>query len=35
MEAIGQGAATTSHVEENIVVESGDQCTSYTNPLAQ
>ena len=35
MEATGQGAATTSHVEENIVVESGDQFTSYTNPLAQ
>ena len=35
MEATGQGAATTSQVEENIVVESGDQFTSYTNPLAQ
>ena len=35
MEAIDQGAATTSHREENIVVESGDQFTSYTNPLAQ
>ena len=35
MEAIDQGAATTSHQEENIVVESGDQFTSYVNPLAQ
>ena len=35
MEATGQGAATTSHVEENIVVESGDQFTSYINPLVQ
>ena len=35
MEAIDQGAATSSHEEENIVVESGDQFTSYINPLAQ
>ena len=35
MEATVQGAATTSQVEENIVVEIGDQFTSYTNPLAQ
>ena len=35
MEAIDQGAATTSHEEENIVVESGDQFTSYINPLVQ
>ena len=35
MEATNQGAATTSQVEENIVLESGDQFTSYTNPLAQ
>ena len=34
MEATVQGDATTSHVEENIVAESGDQFTSYTNPLA-
>ena len=35
MEATDQGATTTSHVENNIVVESGYQFTSYTNPLAQ
>ena len=35
MEAIDQGATTSSHEEENIVVESGDQFTSYINPLAQ
>ena len=35
MEATIQGDATTSQVEENVVVESGDQFTSYTNPLAQ
>ena len=35
MEATIQGAATTSQVEENIVVKSGDQFTFYTNPLAQ
>ena len=35
MEATVQGATTTSQVEENIVVESGDQFTSYRNPLAQ
>ena len=33
MEAIDQGVATSSHEEENIVVESGDQFTSYINPL--
>ena len=35
MEAIDQGATTSSQEEENIVVESGDQFTSYINPLAQ
>ena len=35
MEAIDQGAATSSHEEENIVVESEDQFSSYVNPLAQ
>ena len=35
MESIDQGATTTSHQEENIVVESGDQFTSYINPLVQ
>ena len=35
MESIDQGATTSSHEEENIVVESGDQFTSYINPLAQ
>ena len=34
-EAIDQGVATNSHEEENIVVESGDEFTSYINPLAQ
>ena len=35
MEDTIQGATTTSQVEENIVVESGYQFTSYTNSLAQ
>ena len=35
MESIDQGDTTTSHKEENIVVESGDQFTSYINPLVQ
>ena len=35
MESIDQGATTTPHEEENIVVESGDQFNSYMNPLAQ
>ena len=35
MEAIDQGVTTSSHEEENMVVESGDQFTSYINPLAQ
>ena len=35
MESIDQGAATSSHEEENLVVESGDQFTPYINPLAQ
>ena len=35
MESIDQGATTSSHEEENIVVESGDEFTSYINPLAQ
>ena len=35
MEAIDQGAATSSHEEENLVIESGDPLTYYFNPLAQ
>ena len=35
MEATDQGATTTSHVEENLVVESGDQFSSYVTPLVQ
>ena len=35
MEATDQGATNNSHVEEDIVVEIGEQFTSYTNPLAQ
>ena len=35
MEAIDQGVATSYHEEENIVVESADQFTSYINPLGQ
>ena len=35
MEAIDQGATTTSQVEENLVVESRDQFTSYFTPLVQ
>ena len=35
MEDINQGAATSSHKEENLVVESGNQFSSYINPLAQ
>ena len=35
MESIDQGAATTPHEEENIVVESGDQFNSYINTLVQ
>ena len=35
MEAIDQGAATSAHEEENMVVQSGDKFTSYINPLAQ
>ena len=35
MEATDQGATTTSHVEENLVVESQDQFTSYITPLVQ
>ena len=35
MESIDQGAATSSHVEENMVVESGDQLASYVTPLVQ
>ena len=35
MESIDQGAATSSHAKENIVVESGYQFTSYINPLGQ
>ena len=33
MEATNQGAITTSHVEENMVVEIGDQFASYVTPL--
>ena len=35
MEATDQGATTTSHVEENLVVESRDQFASYVTPLVQ
>ena len=35
LEAIDQGVATSSHEEENLVVERGDQFTSYINPLVQ
>ena len=35
MEATDQGATTTSHVEENLVVEGGNQFTSYVTPLVQ
>ena len=35
MEDTNQGATTTSHVEENLVVESGDQFISYITPLVQ
>ena len=35
MEATDQGDTTTSHVEENLVVESGDQFASYVTPLVQ
>ena len=35
MEATNQGATTDSHVEGILVVESGDQFTSYVTPLVQ
>ena len=35
MESIDQGVATESHVEGITVVESGEQFTSYVNPLVQ
>ena len=35
MEATDQGSTTTVHVEENLVVESEDQFTSYVTPLVQ
>ena len=35
MESIDQGGTNSFHEEENIVVESGDQFTSYINPLVQ
>ena len=35
MEATDQGTTTTSHVEENLVVESGDQFASHITPLVQ
>ena len=35
MEAIDQGAATTSHVGYNVVVESGVPYSSHSPPLVQ
>ena len=35
MEAIDQGAATTSQVGDNVVVESGVQYSSHSPPLVQ
>ena len=35
MEATDQGAATDCHVEGSPVVESGEQFTTYTNPLIE
>ena len=35
MEATNQEATTTSHVEENLVVEREYQFTSYVTPLVQ
>ena len=35
MEATEEGATTTSHVEENLVVEGGYQFASYVTPLFQ
>ena len=35
MEATDQGAATDSHMGENLVIESGYQFASYVTPLVQ
>ena len=35
MEAIDQGAAADSHVEENPTVEVGEEFTTYGNPLVE
>ena len=35
MEAIDQGAATTSQVRDNVVVESGVPYSSHSHPLVQ
>ena len=35
MEAIDQGAATNSHVGQNVVAKSKDQYPSHSPPLAQ
>ena len=35
MEATNQGTTTDSRMGENLVVESGDQFTSYVTPLVQ
>ena len=35
MEAIDQGAAVDSHVEENPAVEVGEEFTTYDNPLVE
>ena len=35
MEATYQGVATNSHVEGSLVVEGGEQFTSYINPLVE
>ena len=35
MEAIDQGSAADSHVEENPTVEVGKEFTTYDNPLVE
>ena len=35
MESIDQGTATSSHVEENLAVEVGEEFTTYDNPLVE
>ena len=35
MEAIDQGVATDSYMEENPVVEVGEEFTTYDNPLGK